>query len=238
MPEHTEIKSKAEIRLDRRSEPIREWYRKRILLCVLFLLIYFAAFGFYRTSSAEPFDLAVRDLFYEIRAPRLTPVMIAVTQLAGSRWIVAWIAVLLVIPKTRRKIGLPLGVTQLCAHILYRVLNTLIARPRPNPAMWLIDPSGFSFPSGHSLNGIVFYWMLVYLIRRAYGKRPWVRVLTTILMLMPFVVMFSRLYLGVHYLSDIVGGASLGISVMCAASAIFEKMQRGRAVRVGGEAAA
>lgn len=98
------------------------------------------------------------------------------------------------------------------AGIITYLAKILIARPRPLEALIKI-PSTFSFPSGHTVTSIVFYVMLVYLL--TYNSKKEVRnasiVLATIFALL---ISFSRPYLGVHYLSDILGGMLLSIPIL------------------------
>lgn len=96
--------------------------------------------------------------------------------------------------------------------IITYLAKIIIARPRPTTALIKI-PTSYSFPSGHTLTSIVFYIMLVYLL--TYNSKKEVRnsliVLATIF---AFLIAFSRPYLGVHYLSDILGGIILSIPIL------------------------
>ena len=98
------------------------------------------------------------------------------------------------------------------AGLITYLAKIFIARPRPMEALIKI-PSTYSFPSGHTVTSIVFYVMLVYLL--TYNKKKEVRnasiVLATIFSLL---ISFSRPYLGVHYLSDILGGMLLSIPIL------------------------
>ncbi len=98
------------------------------------------------------------------------------------------------------------------AGVITYIAKILIARPRPGSALIAI-PTSYSFPSGHTLTSIVFYVMLVYLL--TFNSKKEVRnaliVLATIFSLL---IAFSRPYLGVHYLSDILGGMILSIPLL------------------------
>ena len=76
--------------------------------------------------------------------------------------------------------------------------------------MFLIEQGGYSFPSGHSLTGLVFYGFAIFLIRKKFPGRKLTKVLTFILASLIFLLGLSRLYLGVHYVTDVLSGWAFG----------------------------
>jgi membrane-associated phospholipid phosphatase len=95
--------------------------------------------------------------------------------------------------------------------LLNNFLKILIHRPRPLSDKTLITVYGWSFPSGHAMNSIIFYGVITYLLVR--GIRSWSSkaVIITIALCIIFIIGFSRIYLQVHYLSDVIAGYAGGL---------------------------
>ena len=129
--------------------------------------------------------------------------------MGNSMTIISVIAVLLLVPATRKNIGLPICISGSIVVAFYKVLKISFARPRPEEIYHIIRQGGFSFPSGHSMNGIFCYGMMIFLIRRHCKDRTTANILTAVLSLLIVSIGFSRIYVGVHYPSDVIGGFSV-----------------------------
>ncbi|MGN6380911.1 MAG: phosphatase PAP2 family protein [Gaiellales bacterium] len=90
---------------------------------------------------------------------------------------------------------------------LYNIFKPIFERPRPPAADAVQTYSHWSFPSGHATQAMAFYGMLAFLIAFRHGRRatPWVVSAVVIL-----VVGATRIYLGAHWFSDVLGGYALG----------------------------
>ena len=152
-------------------------------------------------------EIEILNMIQKIRTPLLDTFMSNITKLgnAGIVWILLTI-VLLLIPKTRKS-GLMLAVALIVDLILCNgILKPLIARIRPfdvNTVIQLIvaKPHDYSFPSGHTAASFTAV-MALYL---AGEKKLW-----KIALVLAFLIAFSRLYLYVHYPTDVLGGIVTG----------------------------
>lgn len=150
-------------------------------------------------------DAAGMRLAYGWRSPTLTTVMRGVT------WLGTWLAYLVVLaggwPLVRRQGGkyVVLAVASLLgADIVRTGINLLVHRPRPPHEYWLVQASSYSYPSGHTaLSGVAVglaAWLLWRWDRRA-GRTAALAAVA-----MGLAVGCSRVYLGVHWPSDVLGG--------------------------------
>lgn len=153
-------------------------------------------------------EIEILNLIQSMRTPLLDTFMSNITKLgnAGIVWILLTI-ILLFIPKTRKS-GFILAVALIVDLILCNgILKPLIARIRPfdvNTAIQLIvaKPHDYSFPSGHTAASFTAV-MTLYL---AGEKKLW-----KIALILAFLIAFSRLYLYVHYPTDVLGGIITGV---------------------------
>lgn len=162
--------------------------------------------------------LFIQEFF---RNPVLTPIMKVITTLGndGLVWIL-FTLLLLAIPRTRR-VGCMLTAALLGTLLINNiVLKNLVARTRPYEVVegltYLVKkPSDFSFPSGHA--GCAFSAACI--MFRRLPKRYGVPALV-----LAVFISLSRLYVGVHYPSDVLFGVVSGIAVSCAAEAVVESL--------------
>lgn len=139
-----------------------------------------------------------------LRQPWLTPYMESISELAQP---VALLAMLLAVEAFApgRRPGACAAVNLVCAVALNVLLKQLVQRPRPD-GFRLIAETGYSFPSGHSMVAMAFYGLLAWMVWH-YERDHFVRWLCVIgFGLVIALIGISRIYLGVHYASDVIAG--------------------------------
>lgn len=184
--------------------------RRATLVLVAVLVFTWLLFEI-KTDDIMRMDAAAHSLVVmHIRAAWLTPIMQSISDLAHPVVLVVMLLVIEVFAPGRRP-GLCAAVNLVLATLLNLLLKTLIQRPRPE-GYRLVAESGFSFPSGHSMVAMAFYGLLIWMVWR-YEKDSLVRRLGVIgFGLVIVLVGLSRIYLGVHYASDVLAGFCASIA--------------------------
>ena len=142
----------------------------------------------------------------------VTPIAKFITNFGGAIFLsIATVTLFLLIKN--KKIGLSIISNIVIITVLNQLLKRILQRPRPTEFR-IVEETGYSFPSGHSMVSMAFYGYLIYLIYR-YIKNKYVKwTLITILSILICLIGISRIYLGVHYTSDVLGGFLLSISYL------------------------
>jgi len=120
--------------------------------------------------------------------------------------------------------GLIAALTILAASILNGALKIAIGRERPDLLEPLIVERGFSFPSGHSALGMVAYGILAVLISRSRIPEPWRTVIVVTLGVVVALIGLSRIWLGVHYPTDVIAGWAAGGVIVLAYAALTRRV--------------
>ena len=149
--------------------------------------------------------LAYHFIVERLRTLWLTPVMESISSLATPVVLIVMLLVIAAFAPGRRP-GWCCAVNLVLVTLLNAGLKLLIARPRPDEAIRLVAESGYSFPSGHSMAAMAFFGLIIWLVWRYERDRRQRLLLCTAFSIVVLAVGFSRIYLGVHYASDVIGG--------------------------------
>jgi undecaprenyl-diphosphatase len=168
-------------------------------------------------NRTQGFDLGVRDAIHRYASPGMTKFMIGVSYVGGDGLVLAAIvAVILFLRFHRRRAALWLLVTLAGALVLDLSLKYGFHRPRPTPFVGAV-PRTPSFPSGHALFSFCFYGVLAgLLVGRTRSRIAQVAIWSAAAVLV-LLIGLSRIYLGVHYPSDVIAGyltATLWVATM------------------------
>lgn len=142
----------------------------------------------------------------------VTPIAKNITHLGGAIFLITLSLILLLIIKNK-KIGILIWLNLGISVLLNQALKFIIQRPRPTEYR-IINESGYSFPSGHSMVSAAFYGFLIYLIYKNVKNKYLKWSLITLLSLVILTIGISRIYLGVHYTSDVIAGFLISVSYL------------------------
>jgi len=161
-------------------------------------------------KQAFGFDTAWIYWVHGYANPSLDAMMLTITQLADARVVVVIVALTLGILWWRNhpseaKI---FAIACLGAFILNNGMKLFFAKPRPHIFPSLISETSFSFPSGHALGGFVMYGFLAYLLSAHFPKYS--KFIYTLAVITITAIGLSRIYIGVHWPTDIIAGYGVG----------------------------
>ena len=142
----------------------------------------------------------------------LTPIIKVITNFGSAAFLIFLTIILFIIIKDK-KIGILIGTNLILITILNQILKFIFQRPRPSEFM-IIKEFGYSFPSGHSMVGMAFYGLLIYLIYKKIKNKSLKVLLIILLSFLILMIGISRIYLGVHYTSDVLAGFVISIAYL------------------------
>jgi len=218
--------SDGEIR--RVERPVRDAYLLGILS--MLLLASFVALA-YRVSHGEtlPRDVAVMMTVHETFSPSIEGVMIGATTLGYYSVVAVLLAICVILFYLRgwRGYALYLLVCTVGDMVLTTIVKDTVERLRPHlfhlPGYPI--PHSFSFPSGHADMAVAFYGVLAIILTRLLsGGWRWIVLATGVFLVL--IIGFSRIYLGVHYPSDVLGGYLLAGFWASLVGGVFAFLQR------------
>lgn len=205
-----------------------------IRIALILLLIFVAAYityivGTVYEAAPTPLDISVRDYFVGMRTSWLSGIMISITHASDTPTIIALCIVLLLLPN-RLKYGVPVSISALCGVAIYKPMKELFLRARPDEAIHLVLQGGYSYPSGHSTTSVIVFGLLAYLIFKNVRDSGTRKVLGILCVILAVTIGISRMYVGVHWATDVMCGWSVGLAVLLAGITIMESVRsrRGR----------
>jgi undecaprenyl-diphosphatase len=216
------------------------WVARPLLVGVVIALPCLLAFfelaeDFAMSAKVAAFDAAASGVIQGWRSPRLTPFFIGVTTLANAPtvWVVAALVVIALLWFRHRREALLVFLAVAVGSVFGAIAKVDLARQRPPIDNMLIAlPAGFSFPSGHALAGVELYGVLAFLAVRQL-RAVWAKLLAVAAAVsLALLIGVSRVYLGVHWPSDVLASWLLGgawLAFLCGAYVSWERHSIARA---------
>ncbi|MEO8961962.1 MAG: phosphatase PAP2 family protein [Ginsengibacter sp.] len=188
----------------------------KIILAILLFVVTFFAFAYIADvvviDKNYAIDIYLQSFVEAHRSPAATWLFNGITFFGSHSFLIPAYLILIAIylNKKRKRIAMSILAVSLSSTVILFLLKGIFKRHRPdNPLIHAVN--GFSFPSGHSFSGFIFYGLIIYLIWRG-GMKQWKKIVITILLIvLASLVAYSRIYLRVHYPTDIIASFFLGI---------------------------
>ncbi len=204
-------------------------HRKWLIWAAIFGLISIFLRVMHELGEAVPgqsqllqFDNSVTEIFVAARTPTLNEWALDVTALGSSFLITGFVLFLIAFFSLRKHWGdaFQIALAGIASAILSPILKNFVARERPPIALRLVEVSHYSYPSGHAMASSIIYLTVGLIFFERYQRRAERLLCFGTAGFLILLIGLSRIYLGVHYLTDVLGGFCVGISVALSAFAI------------------
>lgn len=205
--------------MNNKTKNIIKW-----ILCVITAILAIVVTINVKNGRILELDLNIYKFFSEnIINDKLTPIVKIITHIGGAKIVLVLTVVAIILIKgLKNKLFLLTGIVGTAG--LNVVLKHIIQRERPNINR-LIPEKGYSFPSGHSMMSMAFYGMLIFLIFKYVKNTALKWTLIVILTILLSTIGITRIYLGVHYPSDVIGGFLVSLTYLFILTEIYNKVK-------------
>jgi len=177
--------------------------KKKYIIITILLIVFLLLTILVLTGSMKSFDSSIYNFLINLRSKPMDTFMKTITKFGNTMSVIIILAIFVFILK--KDDGYLLVMNTICVVSANQVLKHIIRRPRPNH-LRLVKEKGFSFPSGHSMVSIALYGILIYIVNKNIKNKPLRITLTIILSILILLIGLSRIYVGVHYPSDVLSG--------------------------------
>jgi len=173
-------------------------------------------------------DHQVLSLIVSLQKINLTKIFLFFTYLANWQVITILGTILAILCwLTRKKQLMYFLISGLVgSEVILTIFKLIFRRARPEVGFFLIPENGYSFPSGHAVMSVIFYGMIGYYLFHSTQKRGWKLLVIIFSFLIIFLIGFSRIYLGVHWLSDVLGSWTLGLFLLILLIILFKQKEK------------
>jgi len=198
---------------------------------IALLIILGAAFIFITVMVLNGLAQNVNEGIYNIIALSISPALTALMKIISNigEWFVyiPFALFFLIVPGLRIRIGIPAALSLAVAAGLNSVLKMIFRVDRPELHR-LITETGYGYPSGHAMIGTAFIGVCAYLFYKYTHKKPAKIAVIVIACLFLFLIGYSRIYLGVHYPTDVIAGYLCGAMIITICTLVINSKVTGR----------
>lgn len=191
------------------------------IICLTSIIIFIILSFLVITKNDIYLDSFVYDFISKYITNNLTTIFKYLTYL-GSAVVVIGITIFVLIFFKNKKYALYMSLNLIIITTFQYILKNIFLRNRPVDIN-LIEESGYSFPSGHSLTAMAFYGFIIYLIYISNITKKYKIIFITIFSIFICITGLSRIYLGVHYFTDVLGGFTFSLFYLIIFTSVIKK---------------
>ena len=186
------------------------------------LVLFAAVVELLLKDKVKGFDTAVYNFIIKYKSDFMTKVMILISFLC-SFWFLLLMSVILMLTCKKKRMVFYIVLNLLLCFLLNQTMKLVFLRDRPVDINLIIE-NGYSFPSGHSMISLAFYGLFIYLIWHLKKTKTERLLLVLPLIILVFLIGISRIYLGVHYASDVLAGLAISSSYLILFIVAYKKI--------------
>ena len=180
-----------------------------LALLVVFLVLFFVLLCLVVYNKTASFDNGFYDMFVKNSRSEFLDKFFEYFTYLGSTLALVIIVLLFLIFCKDKKVGITLGVGLIISAVINFIIKFIVKRPRPEMVNLIVE-SGYSFPSAHAMMSFVVFALIIYYVYKKIQNKTVKFGLILALGCLIFMLGLSRIYLGVHYFSDVLAGWCMG----------------------------
>ena len=183
---------------------------KSLIIMIILAIIYIGFSIVVANGLLDKFDFVFYEKITSHMSKNLILIVKGITSIGGPLMVIGICAFLVFYPKTRWNFGVMVAFGSLITFTTGFIFKSIFARERPD-ILQLVHEGSYSYPSGHAAVSVVMYLLLAFYIYKTIKSKKMRNFLIIICTIVPIIIGLSRVYLGIHYMTDIIGGWILGI---------------------------
>lgn len=176
------------------------------------------------TNNVSNFDNFIYNIIIKIKCQPVT-IFFKFISFLCSTWFIIIATILIMIFSKNKKNAFLIALNIFLCVILNQTLKFIFVRERPLDINLIIE-NGYSFPSGHSMLSLAFYGLFLYIIDHKKIKRSYKLLYSSLLSLLVLLIGISRIYLGVHFASDVIAGYAISMAYLIVYIKLFYKKMK------------
>ena len=184
---------------------------KKYLLLIFLIVLFILDLTLVISGNTEVFDNTIYLLVRNFNNVYFDNFFKFITMFGNPKVVIIILLILNIL--LSRKDALICDILSITSVITNFIIKNLVMRDRPN-VLRLIKQGGYSFPSGHAMISIMLYGYLFYLVHKRITNKKLKFLLQFFIIIFIFLLCISRIYVGVHYATDIIGGVLLGLFLL------------------------